>query len=75
MASRIPAPLKKTTAPQPQDSSKPTADAPVDAKPSDLQLLDEVQEQMKAAINKGFDPYNSGAFDFRHTWQRIDRRK
>ncbi|MGE0113892.1 MAG: hypothetical protein AB7T07_03245 [Steroidobacteraceae bacterium] len=24
--------------------------------------------------NKGFDPYNSGAFDRRHTWERVNRK-
>lgn len=36
-----------------------------------LEGLDDIQDR---PANKGFDPYNSGAFDVRHTWERVNRK-
>jgi hypothetical protein len=42
---------------------KPVQPAPVNA-----------LQPVKRAPAKGFDPYNSGAFERRHAWERIKRR-
>jgi hypothetical protein len=37
-------------------------------------LLDGASDEATAP-KKGFDPYNSGAFNFKDTWARVDRKK
>lgn len=51
----------------------PVAPAGADAtRKTSLELLEDWE--LDTADNKGFDPYNSGAFDFRHTWQKVTRK-
>ncbi len=38
------------------------------------QLLDAAGDDAEPQ-NKGFDPYNSGAFNFKDTWSRVNRKK
>lgn len=38
-----------------------------------LQLADD--SNLEVADAKGFDPYNSGAFNFKDTWARVNRKK
>lgn len=52
---------------------KPFAGQKVDA--PDLELLDRPQAaSAPASAPNGFDPYNTGSFDKRQTWERLSRR-
>lgn len=45
-------------------------DAKSTPRKTDKHLQDAVDDP-----NKGFDPYNSGTFNAKHTWSRVDRKK
>jgi hypothetical protein len=51
-----------------------TADQHKPADRSGLKLHDEVVEKEPEG-KQGFDPYNSGAFDYRKTWNRVNPKK
>jgi hypothetical protein len=56
------------------DSKPTTTDQHKPADKSGLKLQDETLENEPAG-KPGFDPYNSGAFDFRKTWNRVNPKK
>jgi hypothetical protein len=74
----------KPAKPAPSGAQSPTATRVSDARPTttDLQPADKsrLKLQDETLVNEpvgkqGFDPYNSGAFDFRKTWNRVNPKK
>jgi hypothetical protein len=54
---------------EPARHAAPTASQPATAAPQARRPGD-----AKASPKKGFDPYNSGAFERRSAWERVGRR-
>jgi hypothetical protein len=58
-----------------QEEDEPARHAPVQVLPKPLQPAPvNTLQPRKRGPAKGFDPYNSGAFERRNAWERINRR-
>ncbi len=64
-----------TSATTPVSPIKPVIQPPPKKPRPDLSVLDETDDEAADTRNRGFDPYNSGAFNAKDTWQRINRKK
>ncbi len=64
-------PRKPTVVPH----AKPAPAATTSAKPTTKTRLQIAAVETDDSANKSFDPYNSGTFDSRHTWERVNRKK
>lgn len=62
-----PEPLRPVTAPP----ATPIARKPAN-KPQPRRL--ELEDPKADSARKNFDPYNSGVFDRRHTWEKVTRK-
>jgi hypothetical protein len=66
----------------PQHSNAPLRDKspasdrarPVESSPAGSTKAPQAARPQGGANSKGFDPYNSGAFERRNAWERISRR-
>lgn len=60
------------------DDELPTAVAPsrpvVNSSAATAERTPAIQNPVKPAAKKGFDPYNSGSFERRNAWERVNRR-
>ncbi|MFT3807376.1 hypothetical protein [Arenimonas sp.] len=71
-----------TTGDTPTDTAKPATPASVrpsratatNGKAKTLELAEDSGNPAVKSSNKGFDPYNSGVFDSRRTWERVIRK-
>lgn len=70
-----PVELAETSAPTPVVKQVVAPSVPSKKLKTELELLDETGDEAINPKNKGFDPYNSGAFNFKDTWARVDRKK
>ena len=59
-----------------QEDDEPARHPPVQIVPKSVQAAAPVNalQPAKRGLGKGFDPYNSGAFERRNAWERIKRR-
>ena len=59
-----------------QEDDEPARHSPVQILPKSLQPapVNTRRPKKKCGPTKGFDPYNSGAFERRNAWERINRR-
>jgi hypothetical protein len=65
------------SATEPAEPVKPgmTQSVPSKAHKAGPGVLDETTTDAADPRKKGFDPYNSGAFNLKDTWSRVNRKK
>lgn len=67
-------PTDATPPSKPADANLATDSAKEKKAPPALKPADDQNLEQGSSRSKGFDPYNSGAFDRRQTWEKVTRK-